>query len=151
MLAKKKPGNEKQLNLFTSPSTRAVATQFNQPPQTTQTSKSANTAKRLAILKVLAGNVPLPIAIGQLLWKSRKNHPRAQSSVKHLDVFVSQLIIYQHTLCLSNYSSRLQLQNSLRIKIISPNIANRTYRKGVSFLSKMVYKRVKGGGGASPL
>ena len=97
-------------------------TQFSQAPQTTQISKSANTAKRLAILKVLAGNVPLPIAIGQLLWKSRKNHPRAQSSVKHLDVFVSQLIIYQHTLCLSNYSSRLQLQNSLRIKIINLQI-----------------------------
>ena len=34
--------------------------------------------------------------------------------------------------------------------VSSTNVANRTYRKGVSFLSKMVYKRVKGGGGASP-
>ena len=36
------------------------------------------------------------------------------------------------------------------ICISSANVANRTYRKGVSFLSKMVYKRVTGGGGASP-
>ena len=36
------------------------------------------------------------------------------------------------------------------ICISSANVANRTYRKGLSFLSKMVYKRVTGGGGASP-
>ena len=30
------------------------------------------------------------------------------------------------------------------------NVANRTYRKGVPFLSKMVYKRVSGGEGAEP-
>ena len=43
------------------------------------------------------------------------------------------------------------MQSSNRgLCISSANVANRTYRKGVSFLSKMVYKRVKGGGGASP-
>ena len=78
MLAKKKHENEKQLNLFTSPSTRAVATySLANLPRQHKPSNSANTAKRVAILKVLAGNEPLPIPIGLLLWKSRKSHPRA--------------------------------------------------------------------------
>ena len=70
MLTKKNPEKENSyICKPASPSTRAVATKFS---QATQTSKSANTAKRLAILKGLIGNKSLPIAMGQLVFMEKQ-------------------------------------------------------------------------------